>query len=75
MLVLSRKQGESIIIGRNIELVVTKTKGDRVKLAITAPANVSIRRGELPAAISPRRLPRSPMVPVPASASKHERQA
>jgi carbon storage regulator len=47
MLVLSRKQGESIKIGDNIELVVLEVKGDQIKIGIQAPKNVEIWRKEL----------------------------
>jgi carbon storage regulator CsrA len=48
MLVLSRKAGEKIRIGHNVELVVTQIGKGRVRLGIVAPENVHIRRSELP---------------------------
>jgi carbon storage regulator len=47
MLVLSRKQGEAIIIGDNITVTVLATDGDRVKLGIVAPAEVPVHREEI----------------------------
>ena len=47
MLVLSRKEGEKLVIGDNITLVVSKISGNRVTLGIEAPADVKIFRGEL----------------------------
>lgn len=47
MLVLTRKPGEVIVIGDDIEVKVLTTDAYRVKLAITAPKNVSIFREEL----------------------------
>ena len=47
MLVLSRKISESILIGNDIEIVVTQIAGGKVKLGINAPAHVRILRGEL----------------------------
>ncbi len=47
MLVLSRKEGEKLLIGDNITLVVSKIAGNRVTLGIEAPADVKIFRGEL----------------------------
>ena len=47
MLVLSRKRGERIVIGPNIELLVVEIRGNRVQLAVDAPRNVSIHRQEL----------------------------
>ena len=37
MLVISRKVSESIIIGDNIEIIVSEISGDRVKICINAP--------------------------------------
>jgi carbon storage regulator len=47
MLVLSRKHGETIRIGDNIEVTVLATTGNRVRLGIVAPRNVNIVRKEL----------------------------
>lgn len=47
MLVLSRKVGESIMIGDDIELIVLGTEGDSVKLGLNAPKEVSIYRQEI----------------------------
>ncbi len=49
MLVLSRKNGESIRVGDDIEVTVCQISGNRVRLAISAPCHVSIRRSELDA--------------------------
>lgn len=47
MLVISRKVSESIIIGDNIEIIVSEISGDRVKVCINAPKEVPIVRKEL----------------------------
>jgi len=47
MLVLSRKKGESIWLGDQIEITISEVKGDQVRIAINAPKNVTILRGEL----------------------------
>ncbi|WP_182867151.1 carbon storage regulator [Stieleria mannarensis] len=47
MLVLSRKLGERIVVNDEIEIVVSRIKGNRVSIAIEAPKWVSIQRGEL----------------------------
>lgn len=47
MLVLTRKKGESIMIGDQIELVVLGTEGDTVKLGLKAPKHVDIFRKEV----------------------------
>ncbi|MEI8211601.1 MAG: carbon storage regulator [Planctomycetota bacterium] len=52
MLVLSRKEGERIVIGDNITLVVSKVHGNRVTIGIEAPRDVKIVRGELEVEVS-----------------------
>lgn len=47
MLVLSRREGESIRIGDDIELVVTEVHGNHVKLGIRAPRHIPVHRKEL----------------------------
>ena len=47
MLVLSRKVGETIWIGDDVELVVTEVKGEYVKVGVRAPRTIDIIRGEL----------------------------
>lgn len=47
MLVLSRKENESIIIDDRIEVMVVKIQGDKVRIGISAPADVPIHRAEL----------------------------
>ena len=51
MLVLTRKAGESIVIGDNIEITVIETKGDQIKLGIKAPKDIDIHRKEIYEAI------------------------
>ena len=47
MLVLSRKEGERLVIGENITLVISKVVGNRVTIGIEAPKDVKVMRGEL----------------------------
>jgi carbon storage regulator len=47
MLVLSRKIGEKIHVGSDITIEVRRVAGNRVTLAVDAPRNVRILRGEL----------------------------
>ncbi len=47
MLVLSRKQGEQIRIGSEIEVVVLEVTKGRVRIGISAPTEIPIRRQEL----------------------------
>jgi carbon storage regulator len=50
MLVLSRKIGEKILIADNITVEIRRVSGNRVTLAVDAPRDVRILRGELQAA-------------------------
>lgn len=52
MLVLTRKPGEKIRIGEDIEITVISISGNRVKLGIDAPSEVGIRRSEVEIEIS-----------------------
>ena len=47
MLVLSRREDESIVINGNIKIVVTAIQGGRVRLGIEAPQEVPIQRQEI----------------------------
>lgn len=48
MLVLTRRLGEEIVIGKDIHLSVVSVKGGRVRLGVVAPQSVQLRREELP---------------------------
>jgi carbon storage regulator len=47
MLVLSRKQGEAIVIGDDIKVTVLEVRGNQVRLGFTAPAEIPIHREEI----------------------------
>ena len=47
MLVLSRKIGESILLGRDIEISLLEIQGGEIKLGISAPREVIILRKEI----------------------------
>lgn len=47
MLVLTRKPGQSIMIGDGVEVQVLSVAGEKVRLGITAPRDVSIFRNEI----------------------------
>ena len=47
MLALTRKKGESIIIGDNIEVVVLSVQGDLVKIGVEAPRSIPVNRKEI----------------------------
>ena len=62
MLVLSRKQDEKIMIGDDITLMVISIQGDKVRLGIDAPKEVSIHREEVYKAIMEERRDRASQV-------------
>jgi carbon storage regulator len=47
MLVLSRQRDETIVIGDDIEITVVDIRGDKVRLGITAPKEISVHRKEV----------------------------
>ena len=47
MLVPSRKRGECVVIGGNVEVIVLEVHGDRVKLGFQTTADVPIHREEV----------------------------
>ncbi len=47
MLILSRKNGETLLINNEIEVKIIEISGDKVKIGIEAPKNVKILRKEL----------------------------
>lgn len=47
MLIITRKKGESLMIGDDIEITVSKIDDGSVKIGVNAPKNISILRKEL----------------------------
>lgn len=47
MLILSRKNGQKIIINDNIEITILESKNDNCKIAIEAPRDVKVYREEV----------------------------
>lgn len=47
MLILARKKGQSIMIGRDIKIIVTEVSGETVRLGIEAPLSLEIFREEI----------------------------
>ena len=71
MLVLSRKEGQSFLLGDDIEVTLLEISGDKAKIAIGAPRSVPILRKELlevkkanleslADSFDPRKLPKLP---------------
>ena len=51
MLVLSRREAQSIVIGGNVVVTVVSVRGDQVRLGIEAPRSVTVHRQEVALAI------------------------
>ena len=47
MLILTRKQGESVAIGDDIKVTVVEIQGKQVKLGVQAPREISVHRQEV----------------------------
>lgn len=47
MLILTRKQGESITIGNNIKVTVLDVKGKYVRVGVEAPRDLAVHRLEI----------------------------
>lgn len=58
MLVLTRKKNESVVIGENIVVMVVQIRGDKVRLGIDAPKEVSVHRREVYEAIKRGEVPK-----------------
>ena len=47
MLILTRKQGESVAIGDDIQVTVVEIQGKQIKLGVKAPREISVHRQEI----------------------------
>ena len=47
MLVLTRKAGESIVIGSQVRITVLEMQGRQIRLGIEAPSEIPVHRGEV----------------------------
>ena len=47
MLILTRRVGETLMIGDNVSVTVLRVKGNQVRLGVNAPKDVSVHREEI----------------------------
>ena len=74
MLILSRRIGESLVIGDDISITVLRVKGNQVRLGISAPKSIAVQREELSERIKPdATAAASPLVGQPGDADGHGR--
>ena len=78
MLVLSRKKNESIVINNNITITIVEIRGEKVRLGIVAPKDVSCHRQEVWEAIHGTSFPLLPtasaLLPPPSNPQPQEEQ-
>lgn len=71
MLVLSRRVGESIVIGDDVVVTVLEVRGDVIRVGVDAPRSVAVHRRELlDALVESNRAAASPDVTVVADLSR-----
>jgi carbon storage regulator CsrA len=47
MLILTRKVGESLVIGDDVSIIVLGVKGNQVRIGVDAPKSVTVHREEI----------------------------
>jgi carbon storage regulator len=47
MLILTRREGESVRIGENVTVTVLRVKGSQVRIGVNAPKDVAVQREEI----------------------------
>jgi carbon storage regulator len=72
MLVLTRKKNETIVINDDISIVVVEIRGDKVRLGIEAPREVTVHRREVYDAIRREQAALGPTPPEATPASTPE---
>ncbi len=68
MLILSRRVGESVVIGEDISITVLRVKGNQVRLGVNAPKSIAVQREEFSERIKPDVSP-APANPAPEPAT------
>lgn len=66
MLILTRRVGETIVIGDDVIVTVLGIKGNQVRIGINAPKDVSVHREEIYQRIQQEKSPNAASSPAPA---------
>lgn len=64
MLILTRRIGETLIVGDDVNITVLGVKGNQVRLGINAPKDVSVHREEIYLRIQQEKAPTSAVLEV-----------
>jgi carbon storage regulator len=57
MLILTRRAGETVIVGNDVAVTIVAVKGNQIRIGISAPKNVPIHREEIYERIRRERQP------------------
>ena len=69
MLVLTRREGETVMIGDDVVVHVLGVKGNQVRIGITAPKDLPVHRREVYDRIHSETLQEPKPAPIPAQAA------
>ncbi len=73
MLILTRRIGETLKIGDNVDVTILGVKGNQVRIGINAPKNVAVHREEIYTRIKEERGQQQPPLGLPrAAGSDHK---
>ena len=69
MLILTRRVGEALKIGDNVEVTILSVKGNQVRIGINAPKEVAVHREEIYSRIKEEQKQKLPQLGLPRAAA------